>query len=87
MTTVSGMTVCSVPVLHNTTANNAIQPFKENYHVHRYVLSNGIDPACRPTEKPTGVDRKSLRGSFGASKLLGSRLPLHSIRNLRIVGL
>jgi len=39
------MTVCSVPVLHNTTANTAIHEINEHHHVHRYVLSNDNDPA------------------------------------------
>jgi len=39
------MTVCSVPVQHNTTASSAIQKQTENDHVPQYVLINGNEPA------------------------------------------
>jgi len=39
------MTVCSVPVQHNTTASNAIQKQNENDHEHQYVLINDNEPA------------------------------------------
>ena len=39
------MTVCSVPVQHNTTASNAIQNQTENDHALRYILINENEPA------------------------------------------
>jgi len=39
------MTVCSVPVQHNTTASSAIHKQDENDHVHRYFLINENEPA------------------------------------------
>jgi hypothetical protein len=66
------MTVCSVPVLHNTTASRAIHKSNEHRHVHRYVLINDNEPALRLVSKPCWVDRKSFRGPITADAIVAT---------------